>query len=332
VEFVSRRYLLISPCRDEAEYLQTTIDAVAAQTVRPTKWLIVDDGSKDETPKILAEAAQRYPFIQVVRREDRGHRSVGPGVIDAFYHGLAQVELSEYDYVCKFDCDLDLPPRYFERTMEHFERDQWLGTLSGKLYLKVGDELERERTGDENSVGPVKFYRTACFQDIGGFVREVCWDGIDGHMCRMHGWVARSVDEPDLRITHLRQMGSSHVNLWTGRKRWGRGKYFMGSTPYYVAAVGLYRMLEKPYVLSGLGILVGYVEAMLKGAPRMDDPEYLAYLRDYERQALLFGKSRTAAWYHEHVREHDPKTLPAAGVSVLRPEPAIAAGPSSRAA
>lgn len=330
---MSRRYLLISPCRDEAEFLQTTIDAVAAQTVPPAKWLIVDDGSKDETPRILAEAAQKYPFIQVVRREDRGHRSVGPGVIDAFYHGLSQVDLDEYDYVCKFDCDLDLPARYFERTMEHFERDQWLGTLSGKLYLKEGDKLVRERTGDENSVGPVKFYRTACFRDIGGFVREVCWDGIDGHMCRMRGWVASSVDEPELRITHLRQMGSSHVSLWTGRKRWGRGKYFMGSTPLYMAGVALYRMFEKPYLVSGLGILCGYAEALWKRAPRMADPNYLSYLRRYEMSALFLGKGRTAARYHELIRHQAPPTLPA-GVSWLpqrEPETA-AAGPSSRAA
>lgn len=334
---MSRRYLLISPCRDEAQFLRTTIDAVAAQTVTPAKWVIVDDGSKDETPHILAEAARKHPFIQVVRREDRGHRSVGPGVIDAFYHGLASVDLASYDYLCKFDCDLDLPPRYFERTMEHFEQDPWLGTLSGKLYLKTDKGLTRERTGDENSVGPVKFYRKECFQDIGGFVREVCWDGIDGHLCRMKGWVARSVDEPELRITHLRQMGSSHVSLWTGRKRWGRGKYFMGSSPIYMAAVALYRMAERPFILSGLGILWGYLEARWRRAPRMGDPDYLAYLRAYEWQSLLFGKNRTAERYHALIRAAGaPKALPAGlewfrGTTPAEPEIELE-GPSSRAA
>ena len=300
---MSRRYLLISPCRDEAEYLQITIDSVVAQTVRPTKWLIVDDGSTDETPRILARAAEKYPFIEVVRREDRGKRSVGPGVIDAFYHGLSEVSLDDYDYVCKFDTDLEFGPRYFERALEEFERDPWLGTISGKLHLRnERGELEIERTGDENSVGPVKLFRTQCFKDIGGFVREVCWDGIDGHMARMKGWVACSIDDPELRIVHLRQMGSSHVSLWHGRQRWGRGKYFMGSAPYYVAAVSLYRMAEKPYLLSGLGILLGYVKASLRDAPRMQDAAYLAFLRKFERDSLLFGKSRTARLYHERIR------------------------------
>jgi len=303
---MSRRYLLLSPCRDEAEFLETTIRTVGAQTVPPAKWLVVDDGSTDRTPEILREAQKKYPFIQVVRRDDRGHRSVGPGVVDAFYHGLAQVNLADYDYVCKFDCDLELPPRYFERVMEHFEADPWLGTLSGKLHLRMDGRLIRERTGDENSVGPAKFYRTACFQDIGGFVREVCWDGIDGHMCRMKGWVARSVDEPDLEIVHLRQMGSSHVGVWTGRTRWGRGKYFMGSTPYYMAAVSLYRMAERPFVLGGLGILWGYAKATLDGAKRMTDHDYLDFVRRFERDSLLLGKRRAADRYDEKLRQRPP--------------------------
>jgi hypothetical protein len=137
-------------------------------------------------------------------------------------------------------------------------------------------------------------------------VREVCWDGIDGHMCRMRGWVARSVDDPELRIIHLRQMGSSHVSLWNGRKRWGRGKYFMGSTPSYMAAVALYRMAERPYLLSGLGILWGYVEASRNRIPRMEDRAYLDYLHRFELESLLFGKTRTADRYHDRIRREFP--------------------------
>jgi glycosyltransferase involved in cell wall biosynthesis len=169
---------LISPCRDEDEYLEITIKSVAEQTLPPTKWLIVDDGSKDRTPEILARAAEKYPFIQVVRREDRGHRSVGPGVIDAFYYGLERVDLDQYDYVCKFDCDLEFGPRYFERTVELFESDPWLGTLSGKLHLRTDDKLIRERTGDENSVGPIKFYCFSLLIVLGLLFLVLCCYGL----------------------------------------------------------------------------------------------------------------------------------------------------------
>jgi len=312
IDSLSTRYVLISPCRDESEHLQATIDTVAAQSVLPSKWIIVDDGSQDDTPRILAEAAAKYPYIEVTRRDDRGHRLVGPGVIDAFYHGLSRIRLADYDYVCKFDCDLELPPRYFARVLEYFAEDPWLGTLSGKLHLRRDGKLVPERTGDEDSVGPVKFYRRECFEDIGGFVRQVCWDGIDGHMCRMKGWIARSVDDPELRIVHLRQMGSSHISLWNGRKRWGRGKYFMGTAPYYAAAASFYRMFEHPYVVGGLGIFWGYLQATLEGAERMSDPEYLVFLRQFERSALFRGKQYSLERLHELIRSKPPKSTGAA--------------------
>ena len=110
----SRRYLLISPCRDEAKYLRRTLDSVAAQSVPPALWVVVDDGSTDETPAILEEYARRLPYLRVVRRTDRGRRQVGPGVIEAFYAGLETVRLEDFDYLCKLDMDLDLPARYFE--------------------------------------------------------------------------------------------------------------------------------------------------------------------------------------------------------------------------
>jgi glycosyltransferase involved in cell wall biosynthesis len=298
-----RRYCLITPCRNEADHVRSTLDTILAQTVKPAKWVIVDDGSTDDTPRILADYAARCDFIQVVQRSDRGGRSVGPGVIEAFYDGLSRVRLDDYDYVCKLDADLELPPRYFERAMERMEQDPYLGNVSGKLFERQPDgRIEETTIGDENALGAAKFYRAACFKEIGGFVRAVCWDGIDGHMCRIKGWIAQSVDDPEMRILHLRPMGSSQDNIWVGRKRWGRGKYFMGSAWYYTAAVSLYRMLERPRIMGGVGIMAGYLQAAARREPRFDDQEYLRYYRRYEIESLLTGKRRTLARHNRRVR------------------------------
>jgi glycosyltransferase involved in cell wall biosynthesis len=297
-----RAYALVTPCRDEGAFLRTTIDTVAGQTVPPSRWVIVDDGSRDETPAILAEAARRHPFIEVVRRDDRGERAVGPGVIDAFYAGLERLDLDDYEYVCKLDGDLELPPRYFEQLLEKFETDPWLGNASGKAYLRYGDKLVHERRGDENAVGPSKFYRVSCFRDIGGFVRHAGWDGIDGHRCRMEGWVARSFDEPGLRFVHLRRTGSSQRSFWTGRVRWGRGKWYMGSAWWYILAVAIYRMAERPWVISGVGILWGWILAALTRQPRYGDRAFRRFFRRYELISLLRGKRWTMARLHDRIR------------------------------
>ena len=299
-----RRYCLVTPCRNEAEYVRATLKSVCEQSATPSKWIIVDDGSTDDTPHILGEYARRFDFIHVVSRGDRGGRSVGPGVIEAFYDGLSCTSLDDYDYICKLDADLELPPRYFERAMQRMEEDPYLGNISGKLFERQPNGcVEEMAIADENALGAAKFYRVTCFKDIGGFVRAICWDGIDGHMCRIRGWIAQSVDDPEMRILHLRPMGSSQDNIWVGRKRWGRGKYFMGSAWYYTAAVSLYRMLERPRVVGGIGIMTGYLAALIQRQPRFEDVEYRRYYRRYEIETLLTGKHRTLERHNRRVRE-----------------------------
>src|SRR4051812_47258893 len=168
----ARRYLLVSPCRDEAKYARRTLDSIVRQSVLPAHWVIVDDGSKDETPAILKEYADKYPFIRVITRADRGDRKLGGGVIDAFYAGYDSVNPDDFDYVCKMDLDLDMPPRYFEELMARMEANPRIGASSGKPYYTRDGQLVSEKCGDETAVGMCKFYRTECFKQIGGFVRE----------------------------------------------------------------------------------------------------------------------------------------------------------------
>ncbi|HEV8379543.1 MAG TPA: glycosyltransferase family A protein [Tepidisphaeraceae bacterium] len=289
---MNRRYAIITPCRDEADYARITLDSIIRQTIPPALWVIVDDGSTDSTPQILQEYAKNFSYIRILRRTDRGRRSVGPGVIDAFYAGYETIDPNDFDYVCKLDLDLDIPPRYFQTLMEKMEANPRIGTCSGKPYFRGSNgNLISEACGDEMSVGMIKFYRTECFQQIGGFVRQVMWDGIDCHRCRMLGWIACSWDEPEIRFIHLRAMGSSHQGILTGRSRHGFGQYFMGTSLPYMTTSALFRMTRPPYILGGAAMWWGFFKAMLKRQPRYDDSEFRRFLRRYQWDCLLRGKS-----------------------------------------
>jgi biofilm PGA synthesis N-glycosyltransferase PgaC len=295
-------YLLISPCRDEAVYMRHTLDTVIAQSIRPTKWVIVDDGSSDDTPHILAEYSARHDWIHVVTRRDRGRRSVGPGVIEAFYAGYEAINPDDYDFLCKLDLDLRLPPRYFEILMHRMTDNPHIATCSGKAYIEKGGGLAFEGHGDDTSLGMTKFYRVSCFKAIGGFVREVMWDGIDCHCCRMKGWIACSWDEPELRFVHLRPEGSSQQSVYTGRMRHGYGQYFMGTGIFYMLASAVYRMNEKPYVLGSLLALWGWLKSALLRKQRYENPEFRKFLRRYQWRALLVGKQRAVDEIHRERR------------------------------
>ena len=279
------RIVVISPCRDEEATLERTIASVRAQTLPPDRWVVVDDGSRDRTPDILERAAAEIPYLHVVRSPDRGFRKLGGGVIDAFYEGLASVD-TPYDFVAKMDVDLEFSPRYFERILEHFDRDPRLAGASGKVYRREGSRLIEEFMIDEMVAGQFKLYRREAFERIGGFVRAVMWDGIDFHRARMEGYRTASLEDPELRIVHLRLMGSSDSSVYRGRLRWGRGQWYMGSTFAYVLASGVFRMREKPRGIGGLLLIAGYVMAALRREDRYDDPAFRRELRRWQYRRL----------------------------------------------
>jgi hypothetical protein len=248
---------------------------------------------------------------------DRGRRAVGPGVIEAFYRGLENVHLEDFDYVCKLDMDLDLPLRYFELLVRRMEADPRLGCTSGKPWFvhPRSGALVPEAIGDEVSVGASKFYRVACFREIGGFVREVMWDGIDCHRARMHGWRAESVGSEELRFLHLRPMGSSTRGILTGRVRDGFGQWFMGTSPLFMLARAVYRLPRHPALTGSAAMLWGYLRSAARRAPRYEDPEFRRFLRRYQHASLLLGKARAArllteerssAWHVAHAPAAQP--------------------------
>ena len=207
------------------------------------------------------------------------------------------MRLEDFDYLCKLDMDLDLPVRYFELLMQRMESNPRIGTTSGKPWFvhPQSGALVPEICGDEMSVGMTKFYRVACFKEIGGFVRQVMWDGIDCHRARMLGWIAESVDLEPIRFVHLRPQGASQKGIWTGRVRAGFGQYFMGTSPLYYLTVAIYRLPAHPMLIGSVAMLWGYLGSWLKRLPRYDDVEFRRFLRSYQHACLRMGKRAATA-------------------------------------
>ena len=278
--------VIISPVRDEAALISKTLDSIVAQTVWPLEWVIVDDGSTDDTASIVQQYADKYPFIHLVTIKDRGFRKLGGGVVAAFKFGLMQVKTPHPEYVAKLDGDMSFGIHYLEIMFKAFAANPRLAAVSGKVFRPEDGKLIEELIIDEHVAGQFKLYRWSAFCDIGGFVEEVLWDGIDVHTARMKGWHTVSFDDPDARLIHHRLMGSSDKNVYRGRLRLGRGIYFMGYHPLYALASGIFRMREKPFVIGGLLIMAGFIKAFFQRVPRYDNPEFRAYLQNWQLKEL----------------------------------------------
>ena len=278
--------VIISPVRDESKYLRLTMDSMVAQTVRPVEWILVDDGSTDATPDIVREYAEKYPFIRLVPRQDRGFRKLGGGVVAAFDFGKERILHADYRYIAKLDGDMSFGPRYLETMMAMFDSDPKLAAVSGKVYREEDGRYVEERHIEEQVAGQFKLYRRDAFEDIGGFVQHLSWDGIDIHQARFKGWRTLSFYDADAWLWHHRIMGSSDRSIYVGRMRWGRGNWTMGYHPLYAVAAGVNRMGEKPMFIGGFLMIVGYFWSALRGVPRYDNPEFRRQLRAWQMARL----------------------------------------------
>src|SRR6202021_397571 len=141
-------YVIVSPVKDESAYVERTIRSIVNQSLRPTRWIIVDDGSQDGTPEILNRYAKQYPWISVVRLERDAERKPGSAVIQAFMAGYKTIENDSFDFVVKLDCDLDIPSNHFEQLSGKFKAEPGLGIASG-IYqeMNAGGGPGAERPG-----------------------------------------------------------------------------------------------------------------------------------------------------------------------------------------
>jgi poly-beta-1,6-N-acetyl-D-glucosamine synthase len=282
----SAKYSIITPIRDEEEFISKTVESVVAQTNLPQEWIIVDDGSTDDTPAIINRYAQQYPWITALRRENRGFRSTGGG-IDGFLFGYENLRMKDWEFLVNLDGDLSFAPDYFEKCFSHFRQNSKLGIGGGTIYNKIGESLQAEHVAQFHVRGATKIYRRACWDALGGMYRGLGWDTVDEVTANMRGWQTMSF--PELPLTHYRVTGTAG-GMWWGLVKDGYADYIVGYHPLFFAAKCIRRVFKPPFVVGAVGLSAGFLRGYWKGLPKVEDRKFVSYLR---RQQLrrLFGLS-----------------------------------------
>lgn len=284
------QYAVVSPVRNEEKYISLTISSVVAQTIKPARWIIVNDGSTDKTGQIAEEAARSHSWIQVIDRPDRGFRKAGGGVVDAFYEGYRLIESKPWDFLVKLDGDLSFEASYFEECFKHFEENPRLGIAGGTICSNIGDVIEAESKVDPrfHVRGATKIYRRECWQEVGGLIHAPGWDTLDEVKANMLGWITCTL--PDINVIHHRPAGAAY-GAWNDRVKGGLANYIAGYHPLFMLLKGVRRMLEKPYFIGGCGLLFGFVKGYLTRVPQVEDKALIKYFRAQQMNRLLLRKS-----------------------------------------
>lgn len=279
------RYAIISPVRDERAYLMRTLESVASQSLTPTRWVIVDDGSVDGTGELAREWAARHPWITVVSRAHQGSGGRGAPVVHAFAAGLAALGSDlDLDFLVKLDGDLSFPPDHFERLIDRFESWPALGIAGGALYEQTPAGAWIERSISAGSVwGADRMYRIACWRDIGGVAPAHGWDGIDEVEAQMRGWLTGT--QHDLPFRHHKPEGQRAGQTMRYLDQ-GYGAHYMGYDPLYLLLRVLGTCVRQRRLVPSL-MAVGYVTGYLRRAPQHPNAAARCFLRRRQRRRLL---------------------------------------------
>jgi biofilm PGA synthesis N-glycosyltransferase PgaC len=288
-----KAYVLVTPARNEKDFIELTIKSVVAQTVRPLMWVIVSDQSVDGTDEIVCSYTKRYPFIHFIRNDKPSHRNTAAKV-QAIRVGIKVLGQTEYAYFGNLDADVSFGETYFETLLQHFENDDALGLIGGRIF-QIND---RGRTLENNAstesvAGAIQFFRRECFDQIGGYqpIAGGMEDGIAEITARYHGWKTRSFKE--LPVLHHRGLGTVGRSIYEARFSNGLTEYVVGFSFTYHAIRALSRVFERPYLIGTILVLSGYMWGWLSRRPKVIPYALVRFVRREQMTklfALLAGK------------------------------------------
>ncbi len=248
-------YVLITPARNEEKLIEKVIQSVTSQTVPPTKWVIVNDGSTDATASIVSRYLGKYDWMELLNLSPHRDRSFAAKVAD-----------------------------YLEFLLGKFEEDASLG-VAGTTFREEGYSSATDSFEGQNHVaGGCQLFRRQCFEQIGGYIPNKAGgiDWIAVTTARMMDWKTRSFREK--YFFHYRSLGTAERSLLASTFSYGEKDYYLGGHPLWELFRVAYRTTKRPYLVGGIALFSGYLSAFLR---RMERPISKELMRFHRQEQMM---------------------------------------------
>jgi glycosyltransferase involved in cell wall biosynthesis len=285
--------VLITPARNEATNLPRLIEVMIGQTLRPAIWLIVNDGSTDETEAIVRAHVASQPWMRLVSLSATRERSFAAKAT-CFMEGYRQLPL-DADLIGNLDADVSFDSDYLEFLVDRFAEDRTLG-VAGTPFTEPGyDSTKDSFEGDTHVAGGCQLFRRECFDQIGGYKpSRIGVDWVAVTTARYKGWRTRSFREKVFR--HHRPLGTAGRSRLRAAFFYGEKDHILGWHPLYELARVTFQTARDP--VAGACIAAGYFSAAARRLPRAVSPEVATFhraeqitkLRAIAQRVLLFRR------------------------------------------
>ena len=286
-------YVLVTPARNEEEYIEGVIESVASQSILPVKWVIVSDGSIDRTDQIVRHHAKTLDFIEFMRMDEHRERNFAAKV-ECFRAGRELLEGIDHDIIGNLDADITFGPDYFEYLLARFAENPRLG-VAGTPFVENGGQYDYRFTNIEHVSGQCQLFRRECFDEIGGYA-PIKGGGIDWvavTTARMRGWETRTFTGK--AFFHHRAMGTGNSGGLLVHFKQGQKDYSCGNHPLWEVFRAIYQLAGKPYILRGLLILTGYAWSSVRISKRPIPADLAQFIRAEQLRRLRQKFSSRAA-------------------------------------
>ena len=278
--------LLITPARNEARHIEKTIRSMVTQNVHPTKWVIVNDGSTDETPQIIDKYTSQYPWIERLDMPARRDRNFGAKA-NSFNTACKVAGCMQYDVVGNIDADISFEPDFLEFLLSKIAEDPALG-VAGTPFLEEGgyDSATDSFEGENYVSGQCQLFRRKCLEEVGGYVPNKAGgiDWIAVMTARMKGWKTRSFREK--RFFHHRVLGTADRGPLKAFYSYGQKDYYLGGSVVWELFRVTYRTVKQPLLVGGLALGAGFIAAAITRMPRAVSNELMQFHRREQMSKL----------------------------------------------
>jgi|CXWL01.1.fsa_nt_gi glycosyltransferase involved in cell wall biosynthesis len=279
-------YVLITAAYNEGAYIGATIEAVLAQSITPHKWVIVSDGSTDNTDAIIMWYSERNDFIEYIRREKSGESPSFVSKVCAIQAGYRILSVTAYRFIGVLDADITFGKDYYERVIGKMHEDTKLGMAGGFIYEPRGDSFTSRPSNRRTSVaGGIQLFRRECYEAIGGPM-PLPYGGEDWIcevLSRKSGWAVTAF--PSIVAYHHKPSEARRGAL-KDAIRLGRMDYVVGSHPLFEVFKCIRRFRERPVLLRALFRLLGFTWCGIRGERKTVSSEIVEYLRQEQMYRL----------------------------------------------